>query len=355
MSAQGQSGYAELAALPPRTKYVPVATIEHEVDDVAVFCDPSDPGASKDQAASDRSGLSRIARCRQRYLLTAWRLMLGSGVLAGTVVLLINVITLIVIYAAYDVVDHTATIWTGNCTTAARTVTGLHLFINILGTVLLASSNFSMQCLGSPTREEVDRAHGRRKWLSIGKSNIRNLFFVSRDKTLLWLLLGLNSFPLHIIWNTTVFVIPATNEYVAVSATESFVQGASWNLTLLNENLTTAVQDLQHVAMGSSLEHLEIADCIRAYGQNLQRTRRNLIMVVNAPNTKDSGSTLAVYFNRFNVDTSTTFSWMCGANVSREEADGCDTQYLKHYAADHADEWVPGAANDEFFVETAQM
>ncbi|OJJ82358.1 uncharacterized protein ASPGLDRAFT_531052 [Aspergillus glaucus CBS 516.65] len=53
--------------------------------------------------------------------------------------------------------------------------TGAHLVINILSTLMLAGSNFTMQCLCAPTRKDLDRAHQSNRWLDIGAPSIRNL------------------------------------------------------------------------------------------------------------------------------------------------------------------------------------
>jgi hypothetical protein len=75
-----------------------------------------------------------------------------------------------------------------------------HIIINILSTMLLSASNYCMQCLSAPTREEVDRAHARRVWLNIGVLGFRNLFNIHWTRTSLWALLLLSSLPLHLMW-----------------------------------------------------------------------------------------------------------------------------------------------------------
>lgn len=238
--------------------------------------------------AEDTSGNEIVQKAQRRPtlftglskngLVKAWRLTISSGAFAGTLVLIINLIVLIVVYARYEIVDHAATLFTGSCSTAEETLTGVHLVINVLSSILLASSNFSMQCLSSPTRAEVDAAHARKRWLSIGTQNMRNLLYLSRTKAVLWLVLGVSSFPLHLLWNSVFFETLATNEYVAVSAAPEFVNGGSWSFanasgsaaSILQPNFTTAIDRLQAEARASNLTRLETADCIRQYGQNFQ-------------------------------------------------------------------------------------
>lgn len=66
----------------------------------------------------------------------------------------------------------------GNCNTSSRLSLGLHLLINIVGSGILASSNFFMQILLAPTRKDVDRAHKRSRFAEIGVQSFRNLRIV---------------------------------------------------------------------------------------------------------------------------------------------------------------------------------
>lgn len=87
----------------------------------------------------------------------------------------------------------------GDCGDIKNLNRGLHIFINILSTILLSGSNYCMQCLSAPTRTDIDRAHAKRLWLDIGVPSIRNLRHISRRRFWLWLLLGLSSVPLHLL------------------------------------------------------------------------------------------------------------------------------------------------------------
>lgn len=54
-------------------------------------------------------------------------------------------------------------LFSGNCDQSKKFGTISHLFINILSTLLLGASNYSIQVLCAPTREDVDDAHSRGK------------------------------------------------------------------------------------------------------------------------------------------------------------------------------------------------
>lgn len=95
----------------------------------------------------------------------------------------------------------------GDCDKISLLNTFLHLLLNIASSLIIASSNFVMQVLNSPTRAEVDRAHVRKIWLEIGVPSLRNVLNVSPYKSLTWALFGLSSVPIHLLFNSSVFTV----------------------------------------------------------------------------------------------------------------------------------------------------
>lgn len=85
------------------------------------------------------------------------------------------------------------------CTRLKQLNIGTHLIINLLSTLILAGSNFCMQCLSAPTRSEVCHAHSSGKYLDIGVPSVRNLKHISARRVWLWIALGLSSWPLHLL------------------------------------------------------------------------------------------------------------------------------------------------------------
>lgn len=67
-----------------------------------------------------------------------------------------------------------ATVQKGSCSGTKTLDLWIHLVINVLGTLLLGASNYTMQCLSSPTREEIDKAHLRKIPLDIGVPSLGN-------------------------------------------------------------------------------------------------------------------------------------------------------------------------------------
>lgn len=50
-------------------------------------------------------------------------------------------------------------LYNGNCTESNLETTGLHLLINILSALLLGARKYVMQCLGAPSRKDIEAAH----------------------------------------------------------------------------------------------------------------------------------------------------------------------------------------------------
>ncbi|KAG9849625.1 hypothetical protein KCU98_g4806, partial [Aureobasidium melanogenum] len=173
--------------------------------------------------------------------LESWRIGVLTGCFASGLVFLINLILFLVAATRYEgFQDGIATLARGERGSIAAISTTLHLLINILSTVLLSSSSYTMQILSSPTRPEVDAAHDRGQWLDIGLLSTRNLKHINRKRLTLWFILAASSIPLHLFYNAAVFKYTVAYEYDA-----TFVNYMSGDYLRLNtsrevSNLTNA-------------------------------------------------------------------------------------------------------------------
>lgn len=153
------------------------------------------PASPSTSAGSDVREISRW-RFLRKTSLTGWRFGTLHFATWAAIVFMINIIVSIwggVYQKARGSLSE------GECDDIKNLNRGLHIFINILSTVLLSGSNYCMQCLSAPTRTDIDRAHAKRIWLDIGVPSIRNLKHISRRRLWLWLLLGVSSVPLHLL------------------------------------------------------------------------------------------------------------------------------------------------------------
>lgn len=100
--------------------------------------------------------------------------------------------------------DSIRTIYKGQCETVKKLNTAIHLIINIFSSVLLAASNYCMQCLSAPTRHDIQKAHSQGWWLDIGVPSVHNLRRIPSARSSLWWILMISSLPLHLLLVTSV-------------------------------------------------------------------------------------------------------------------------------------------------------
>jgi hypothetical protein len=138
-----------------------------------------------------------IGALKQKRWLSGWRFGTINCAVSASIVFIINLV--VTIWGSRHNKAGGNVLYEGDCNRVDRLNTELHLLINLLSTVLLSASNYSMQCLSAPTRKDIDKAHGARIWLDIGVPSIHNLRRISKKRALLWALLGLSSLPLHLL------------------------------------------------------------------------------------------------------------------------------------------------------------
>jgi len=133
---------------------------------------------------------------------TGWHTGVLACATSVVVVLLINVG--LTIYVAtnpeYRMEGGIGTLYYGSCEKSKTIGLWLHLGINGLSTLLLSGSNYTQQCLAAPTRSEVDAAHASRRWMDIGVPSVRNLFKIKGERAFLWIVIGITSVPLHLMY-----------------------------------------------------------------------------------------------------------------------------------------------------------
>lgn len=253
------------------------------------------------------------------------------GVLCATVViasvLITNIILTIWAASRFGVEEGIGTVQGGACKDTKQLATWLHLAINALSTLLLGASNYAMQCLSAPTREEIDRAHRGRVWLDVGVPSMRNLWRISRSRLVMWILVAASSIPLHLMYNSAVFSTLSAQEYSVLSVTSEFLSGAPFNTTEAMElpyrmyGTTIGLnEDTQRVTRAAKnmrtnlhqLERLENKDCIKIYSERIISTRSDVLLVSSYKNDTnavlDYWQTQTPHFH----DTSTYYPpWPC--------------------------------------------
>ena len=208
--------------------------------------------------------------------------LLCAGVAAT--VLIINVVLTIWAVVSSGVQDGLTTLQDGSCKRTRSLTVWTHLVINVLSTLLLGASNYTMQCLSSPTRSEIDKAHSQRIWLDVGVPSVRNLHKLSTIRIVLWWLLATSSIPLHLLYNSAVFSTLSTRQYDAYLVTSDFLDGAPFNLTESGDSFNGPrpywawnLQDYNNNQ--TSFVKLENKKCVETYTAPIISANSDLLLV----------------------------------------------------------------------------
>ncbi|MCJ1309054.1 hypothetical protein MMC25_002709 [Agyrium rufum] len=233
-----------------------------------------------------------------------YRRLAVVGIAVATAVLALN-IALLGWSLSLPISELGLRIWfEGDCSKALRSSVLSHLAINVLGTLLLALSNASMQCLSAPTRDDIDLAHAHGRWLHIGAGSIKNVFHVCRRRKLTWIVLLLSSLPLHLIYNSVIIQTSEANAYNALVVTQDFLNSPS--LVDINPNTSISLSDLRQIqADAQSYTRLETSDCIAKYSTIWVNGRSNVILMSNytSQNWGTNGTVLSASYFTFDVST----------------------------------------------------
>ncbi|MCJ1263924.1 hypothetical protein MMC22_003794, partial [Lobaria immixta] len=194
-----------------------------------------------------------------------------------------------------------ATIQEGDCNETKRLDLWLHLGINFLSTLLLGASNYTMQCLSAPTRDEIRNAHRQQITMDIGIPSVRNLRRISWRRISLWWLIALSSIPLHFMYNSAVFSTLSTHPYTAAVVSHNFLTEApfinisdnafSVNAYLLDSEVLLAYTyvDVQRLTAlrdnQPALQKLSNDACLKAYRRELVPDRLDVLVVSSAKNS----------------------------------------------------------------------
>lgn len=277
------------------------------------------------------------------------------------VVLVVNISWLVHAQSSYGIQDGYGKIAHVRCDEAKRLNLWLHLLINVLSTLLLTGSGTFMATYCSPSRKEVDKAHARRKSLRIGLLSLGNLRWISKRKGFVVVILSMSSIPFHLLYNSLVFVSLSVNNYYWLATTESYLEGAPYNLTgpvsyAGGNSPYFSIPDLpdgEHGALAflpyqmdkvtrlyeyfdqvqknaSTWEKLDNKGCIQAYSNAFVSERRNLILVSSQKNDTDSLLTL----RNAVVDIESNW-WIC--SLSGNDGGNMKCQPSDYLAA--ADSW----------------
>lgn len=201
--------------------------------------------------------------------------------------------------------------YAGTCKTTRIANLLIHLGLNVAATLVFSSAIFSMQVLNSPTREEVDAAHAKGKYVEIGVPSLSNLFVLSRYKVIAWVILAVFSLPVHLLLNSAVFETDFHGKsWKLAMAAESFTEGADFfwpgaslafpgfdegygrpvDLGDVLSNPSEAVLELRNTSSAArAWRRLDAASCRTEYLQcNAKQNLKDVVLVVNTAGDEET-------------------------------------------------------------------
>ncbi|RMJ07789.1 hypothetical protein CDV36_012599 [Fusarium kuroshium] len=277
---------------------------------------------------------------RKPQFKSGWRFGLFAGAISCTVVFIVNLSALIWAMSGRDTNDAShLVLLEGLCADTRNLNTGLHLAINALSSVMLAASNYGMQCLSAPTRADVDKAHSEGKWMDIGVPSVHNLRRLPTKRVVLWSLLIFSSLPLHLVYNSVIYSTIVTvgdyNIWTAQSADHDLGQAEffnrRWNVTVgewvWSPDLNETWRRLASEGVRGKLTKLDNLECIRQYATSFQTSHQDVILVTGTKEDPDSTDTAwltqtSVGISDLPVDEA--YEWVCGGSTGGCPVKGYD-------------------------------
>ena len=238
----------------------------------------------------------------RRKLLSGWRVSAVALLLAAAALSIVLCSLLLAslfrLGNGWTSLGDTSILFSGSCKTSSRLSLGLHFLLNIISSAILASSNFFMQILLAPTREDVDKAHTRRRFAEIGVQSFRNLGIVPLSNAIIWVLLAVKSVPLHLVFNSCILESRGSTKFLMVVGSDGFTKGAEFSAPGVGQGnwydstqqLNATLADIQNSLSNSTWERLNLADCWERYNDTRATLtdHRHVVLVISNRNESET-------------------------------------------------------------------
>ncbi|KAF2499013.1 hypothetical protein BU16DRAFT_523619 [Lophium mytilinum] len=299
----------------------------------------STPPLSQFQGPSNSGFRAHLPPAVQRYLFSYKAGLLRSALVAG-LALLLNTALDSWMFADFGSTSGSGVALRTRCRTVNGVDTSLHILLNIISTCILGASNYCMQGIGAPTREEVDAVHKRQKWADIGIQSTKNLALIAPKRVLIWALLAFTSVPFHLFFNSVFFTASQARQYAVAVVSSDFANITTWTPTLANTDpalfpsvnssdplnlakynredsglqIVTLLQDIQNASFrDTGFTKLAPEDCIKDYAMGFLEKHGDVAVVSKRRN--DSSPLLwSRYPQRYLTRAHTNqdpFRWIC--------------------------------------------
>ena len=234
----------------------------------------------------------------------------------------INILFSVLATAIKGAPNGIGTLYQGDCGKVHNIDTWVHVALNGLATILIGASNYNMQCLGAPSRSEVDKAHLNGTSLDIGVPSIRNLSYISRRRIVLWTILCISTVPSHVLWNSAIFSTLQDNWYLQIGISTDVLYdtsfkcpmssigliGESYDSRDYNDIICGFYDSIRHPSTASvQLHRLEADECIQQYDKDMQAGWSNFAVIYNSSGSWTCNS---CYSELAPSNLTDSFSWL---------------------------------------------
>lgn len=185
-------------------------------------------------------------------------------------------------------------VFSGDCKKAKSINLALVTLLNIVGTTLVGTSSYVMQCLNAPSRREVDKAHANGRYLNVGVPSVNNFRYLSVTKLCTWSIMLFSTIPIHLLLNSVVFASLQSNNYGVLLVSPDFLDDPSWDLCS-GPTLSTTAQFscgayLTAKKGDSNLSRKEPRECIQHYSGAIDNLVSNVLLVTKNATKQDRWS-----------------------------------------------------------------
>lgn len=174
-------------------------------------------------------------------------------------------------------------LYKGSCSKVKSLTVWLLFPLNIVATVLISSSNYVMQVMAAPDRQEVDYAHSLATSITIGGMRFRNLQFGGRRRRFIWWLLGISSLPIHVLLNSAIYGSVQTSNSGVLIVSDDFQTDQTWEScnSTIPQGIKTAdfaCSLMQDFNAGRTVKLLP-QQCLNQYADGFQSNASSVIVV----------------------------------------------------------------------------
>ncbi|KAF2870435.1 hypothetical protein BDV95DRAFT_496366 [Massariosphaeria phaeospora] len=201
--------------------------------------------------------------------IAGWRAGLLRAFLFSLLALVVNVAIYAWLFATHNSAkSNNTTIMTGSCRMIRGANTGIHVALNAVSTMILGASTYAMQGMTAPTRKEVDAAHLQGRWVEIGTSSVRNLFYVRRMNTCIW---G--------FFNAVFFTTTQANQYAVAAVDQSYFRNTC-SFDVRNASaVVNLLQDVRDVSKSAEFVRMEPLECMQIYTSGFMQLYGDVVVV----------------------------------------------------------------------------